>query len=171
MNKILTPLLVCVYSNCPTLCFLSFKETKLSLTFLFLQMPPLSLKEIATMVMIVQIRTMLFAYMNIVDIGPVLFFTNPGREKYNRNLAILRHLITSLNDSRNKMNKEWHDVKRWRSILSRNISETEHYLLLLDTSLTEHFSLFHLFDQDCQCWAGLVHDLRGEFGYLRRRLF
>ena len=131
----------------------------------------ISLKEMATMAIIVKMRSLLFSQLDQINTKVLPYFSLPEETTYNVNLQILIDLTNKLRKAKANMSAELHDLKRWQGLVLRILNETEHYRILLETPFVEHCSLYHEPGSSCPCWSYLVRDLRNEFGYLRKRLF
>ena len=136
-----------------------------------LQMTVSSLKEKATMANIVRVRTQLFRSIDRITTSPLDFFTQSGNDIYDKNLVVLSKIVSDLKALKKDWSSDWHDSQRWKQIILNNLNEAEHFEILLDSSLSDHFSDFHLSDSHCPCWKQLSEKLRHEVGYLRSRLF
>ena len=131
----------------------------------------ISLKEMATMAIIVKMRSLLFSQLDQINTKVLPYFSLPEEITYNENLRILTNLTNQLKSVKSNLSAELHDLKRWHGLILRILNEAEHYQILLETSFSEHCSLYHELGSSCPCWSLLLRDLRNECGYLRKRLF
>ena len=120
---------------------------------------------------IVRVRTQLFRSIDRITTSPLDFFSQSGNDIYDKNLVVLSKIVNDLKALKKDWSSDWHDSQRWKQIILNNLNEAEHFEILLDSSLSDHFSDFHLSDSLCPCWKQLSEKLRHEVGYLRSRLF
>ena len=130
-----------------------------------------SLKEKATMANIVRVRTQMFGKLDKINTSPLAFFTQPGTNTYNKNIVTLKRTVSDLKALKESWSPDWHDSKRWKQIIINCLDEAKHFEILLDSTFSDHFSDYHLFDISCPCWKLVYEKLRHQVGYLRSRLF
>ena len=140
-----------------------------------LQMAPPSLRETTTMVLMIKVRCLLFEQLDGIETKSLPYFSALGAKSHEKNLRKLHILLSKIKLYKSKLYDGLHDFNRWRGLMVRIVSETEHYMLLLETSFSEHCENFHEVtigpNSVCPCWCLMVKDLHHEYGFLIKRLF
>ena len=129
-----------------------------------------SLKKLSSLVVMIEVRTKLNLEIDKIDTSNLSHHIKKNSLVYKKNLMLLADLRDNLTTIKRHLNNKLDDNPRWIKLLSSIYEEVDHYVILFDTSFSDHFWEYH--DETlCVCWLDARKILAREFASIRQRLF